>query len=79
MSKPWAVYKAAQRGVAMQRCERCGATEHLQRHHADYGRPLEVVVLCQTCHAALHVAAGTWATMRRKRAETQPMMAEVLV
>lgn len=69
MSKPWAVYKQAQRGITVQRCARCGATEHLQRHHERYDRPLDVEVLCQACHAALHVAAGTWARMRRRSAE----------
>ena len=34
-------------------CEICGGTEHLQRHHKDYGKPLEVLTLCRICHNAL--------------------------
>lgn len=36
-------------------CEICGGTYRLQRHHKDYGKPLEVLTLCKTCHKALEV------------------------
>jgi hypothetical protein len=35
-------------------CERCGATENLERHHPDYSKPLEVQTLCKTCHTQVH-------------------------
>jgi len=37
------------------KCENCGSTENLERHHKDYSKPLEVVTLCRKCHAGLHL------------------------
>lgn len=34
-------------------CEICGGADRLQRHHKDYGKPLEVLTLCEVCHNAL--------------------------
>ena len=34
-------------------CEICGVKNNLQRHHKDYGKPLEVLTLCHDCHNAL--------------------------
>lgn len=31
-------------------CEECGSTDNLQRHHTDYSKPLEIVILCPKCH-----------------------------
>jgi hypothetical protein len=36
-------------------CEICSSIENLQRHHKDYGKPLEVLTLCRDCHNALEV------------------------
>lgn len=36
-------------------CEICGGIDRLQRHHKDYGKPLEVLTLCNPCHNALEV------------------------
>jgi hypothetical protein len=38
-----------------EKCEKCGATERLDRHHNDYDKPLEIQTLCRTCHAQLHL------------------------
>lgn len=35
-------------------CEVCGATEQVQKHHDDYGKPLQVRWLCFTCHLDEH-------------------------
>ena len=35
-------------------CERCGSDKDLQRHHPDYSKSLEVVVLCRACHFKEH-------------------------
>jgi len=35
-------------------CERCGSTERVQKHHADYSRPLDVEWLCTRCHGLEH-------------------------
>lgn len=31
-------------------CEKCGKTEGVQGHHADYSKPLDVRWLCRTCY-----------------------------
>lgn len=35
-------------------CERCGSREHVESHHADYGKPLDVTWLCRACHVREH-------------------------
>jgi len=32
------------------KCEECGSTENLERHHPDYSKPLETQTLCRACH-----------------------------
>ncbi len=59
MSK-WQPRKAAQRAVPiMDKCEKCGKTESLQRHHPDYSKPKEVKILCQDCHVIADLEDGT--------------------
>ena len=36
------------------RCEVCGKTGRLEKHHPDYDQPLLVVFLCPACHRRLH-------------------------
>jgi hypothetical protein len=36
-------------------CEICHSTEHLQRHHWRYDKPLLVNTLCKECHDIQHV------------------------
>lgn len=50
------IYKQAQKAVSLEgaACQECGATTKLQRHHPDYARPLDVEILCATCHSARH-------------------------
>jgi hypothetical protein len=51
--RAWAI---AKRWVPLKpNCEICGSTENLERHHKDYGKPLEVLTLCRICHNALEV------------------------
>jgi hypothetical protein len=46
----WAARKRAQKAVRAVMCQDCGATENLERHHPDYQRPLDVLILCVRCH-----------------------------
>ena len=39
-----------------QPCSQCGK-EVAQKHHPDYGKPLEFVWLCRPCHLAHHRSA----------------------
>lgn len=34
-------------------CERCGSAQ-AEKHHEDYGKPLQVTWLCRACHLAEH-------------------------
>jgi hypothetical protein len=36
-------------------CKKCGTTVHLERHHFDYSKPLEVITLCKRCHKETHI------------------------
>ena len=37
-----------------EQCAQCGKQGKVQGHHADYGRPLDVVWLCIPCHGKEH-------------------------
>lgn len=65
---PTAVRKRAQRAVDLTglRCQRCGATDRLHRHHHDYSKPLEVEIVCATCHGTEH-AQQRWAGHTKQR------------
>ena len=40
-------------------CSACGQTQFsIQAHHADYGKPLDVVWVCAPCHAEIHINEG---------------------
>lgn len=36
------------------KCYMCRARNHLEMHHSDYSKPLNVVELCRRCHRRLH-------------------------
>ena len=35
-------------------CSSCDSDRHLEAHHTDYSKPLEVMWLCRSCHVDLH-------------------------
>lgn len=37
-----------------EKCEDCGTTEKLVRHHFDYNKPIEIMILCASCHWHWH-------------------------
>jgi hypothetical protein len=40
------------------KCERCGSTANLERHHDDYSYPLKFTTLCISCHGELRRSIG---------------------
>lgn len=66
---PNSVRRKANKSIPATVCEKCGTTERLQRHHPDMSKPLDVIILCQTCHKDLHVEAGTWGVGPKKKNE----------
>ena len=36
------------------KCELCGSTDNLEKHHPNYDNPKEIVVLCRKCHRTTH-------------------------
>lgn len=36
------------------KCQNCGSQYKLNRHHPDYNKPLEVILLCARCHYYWH-------------------------
>lgn len=49
------IRKRAQRGVTAAKCQKCGSTSKLERHHTDR-RTAGIMVLCSSCH---HKIAGS--------------------
>lgn len=35
-------------------CEICGKNKTLQRHHINYNKPMEIMILCAQCHSDWH-------------------------
>jgi len=54
-------YKTSARGLAFQKitipkgtiCMECNKELAIHRHHEDYNKPLEVMLVCQKCHTQL--------------------------
>lgn len=70
--KPNSRRKKAQRAFKVKKCSKCGSKKNLQRHHINTKDPLAVRVLCQSCHAALHIRLKTWGKGASKMAEEKP-------
>lgn len=68
------VRKAAQRAIPMmEKCEMCGATGvKLNRHHTDYLKPTQILVLCTKCHAKVHMKPPVIAVCAVCGKELQP-------
>jgi len=51
-----------------EKCQLCGSTMGLLRHHHDYAHPYSVIIVCGKCHRWLHahtafqpgIGASTW-------------------
>ncbi len=54
------IRKRAQRAVSLngERCSDCGSRNWLNRHHEDYSRPTDVILLCAKCHNHRHRQSG---------------------
>ena len=55
-----AVESALYRGVLKRpdTCSLCSKDRNIQAHHEDYGKPLQVLWLCATCHQRKHSKYG---------------------
>jgi hypothetical protein len=48
-------YAARRDNPVLRSCAHCGADDvRLVRHHPDYDRPSDIVVLCEACHQKVH-------------------------
>lgn len=54
-----AARKAAQRFYEVTKCQECGSTHRVQRHHPDMNDPLRVEILCEVCHVKADQRDGT--------------------
>jgi len=57
-------------------CEMCGTFEKLHRHHDDYSKPLDVKIVCASCHRKLHRGQPKRRTSAWERAKIKEMASE---
>src|SRR5262245_44774533 len=62
-----ALYKRLQKAIPLAglRCVYCKTTRLLQRHHPDHTKPLEIQVVCRSCHGRIS-AKERWANHKRE-------------
>jgi hypothetical protein len=56
------IYQQANRKIKLykdSKCEKCGKTGKLYRHHTDYNKPLDVIIFCYFCHRDWHTYNNT--------------------
>ncbi len=64
MPTKWMARKRSQRAMpTLAKCQECGATGKLERHHPNYAEPDRFEVLCPPCHIKADQRDGT----RRKK------------
>lgn len=37
------------------KCSKCNSKFHLIKHHPDYSKPDDTIILCSSCHSKLHI------------------------
>ena len=47
-------YELKKKGVRLAECSMCGSKENLIKHHEDYSKPYDIIILCKDCHNKLH-------------------------
>ena len=48
-------HRIAQKRIPLAKiCTKCGSTTKVERHHPDYNKKLEVIMLCRSCHREFH-------------------------
>ena len=45
--------------IELGKCSNCEAKDNLVKHHPDYSKPFEFIVLCKGCHNRLHFSPQT--------------------
>ena len=43
-----------------QPCEGCLSEKRVEKHHEDYGKPLDVRWVCRRCHSRIHMFGIQW-------------------
>ena len=41
-------------------CQICGSNKSLDKHHPDYSKPFEFIVICRSCHNKVHSGSLKW-------------------
>ena len=54
--KVWGLinYHLKKIGTQLAECSICHSKENLIKHHEDYSKPFDIIVLCKRCHGQLH-------------------------
>ncbi len=40
--------------IVFSKCVYCNSKDNLIKHHEDYSKPFEIIILCKKCHARVH-------------------------
>jgi hypothetical protein len=47
--------KNQSKNIPVEKCEFCGATKRIVRHHPDYAYPKIIIACCDSCHRYIHL------------------------
>lgn len=72
-----AIRKRYQRKISKNKCAICGIDANLHVHHKDRNpknnTKENIMILCSTCHAKVHIDEGTWGKRKRLKNKVCPI------